>query len=61
MRLTRKRARKLTEALESERERIHTDPDRSYDEIDGVPRTSLWERERKDVLARLRKLPTMVE
>jgi transposase len=61
MRLIRKRARALTDILEAERERIHTDPDRFVSALKGIPRTTLWERERKQVIERLRDLPTLVE
>ena len=60
MRLTRKRARDLTELLEEERERIREDPDRFCSTIDGIPKTTLWERERKQVIDRLQQLPSLV-
>lgn len=61
MRLTRKRARELTDHLEKERDRLENDPDRSSDAIDGVPRTTRWERERKQVIERLQRLPTLID
>lgn len=61
MRITQKRARELTTHLDEEQKRIRTDPDRFAPTIDGVPRTTLWERERKQVIDRLQELPSLVQ
>ncbi len=60
MRITRKRAKELYEILESEHERIREESDDTPDRIDGVPVTTLWERERRAVIDRLRRLPELV-
>lgn len=62
MKITRKRARILYDILEDEAERIREEgDDDAPPRIDGVPVTTLWERERKQVIDRLRRLPTLVE
>lgn len=60
MKITRKRARELYEILEEEHERIREQADDHPDRLDGVPVTTLWERERKQVIERLRQLPDLV-
>jgi len=64
MKITRKRAAVIYEVLEEEIERrrqeAEASPDRP-DRIDGIPRSTLWERERKQVIDRLRRLPALVE
>lgn len=60
MRITRKRARELYEVLDAEHERIREESDDQPDRIDGVPVTTLWERERKQVIERLQRLPDLV-
>lgn len=61
MRITRKRAHALTEILEEEQERIRNESGRFAPTINGVPRTTRWERERKQVIDRLQALPTLVQ
>lgn len=60
MKITRKRARGLYNVLEKEAKRIREDADDGPPRIDGVPVTTLWERERKQVIERLRELPDLV-
>lgn len=60
MRITRKRAEALYEVLEAEHERIREESDDTPNRIDGVPVTTLWERERRAVIDRLRQLPDLV-
>lgn len=61
MRITKKRAQILMDALEDEHERIRENASDVPKRIDGVPVTTLWERNRKAVLDRLRDLPHLVE
>lgn len=63
MKITRKRARELFYLLEEEHERIREQNQAEEGlpaRIDGVPVTTLWERERKTVIDRLRRLPELV-
>lgn len=60
MKITRKRANALYEILEEEHERIREESDEMPERIDGVPVTTLWERERRTVIDRLRRLPELV-
>lgn len=63
MKITRKRARLIYDILEREIERRRDEADDAPDlpdKIDGIPRTTLWERERKQVIDRLRRLPRFV-
>lgn len=60
MKITRKRARFLYDVLENEADRIRETASDGPPRIDGVPATTLWERERTQVIERLRELPDLV-
>ncbi|KXA97314.1 hypothetical protein AKJ39_03430, partial [candidate division MSBL1 archaeon SCGC-AAA259J03] len=57
MKITRKRAKKLLEVLEEEREKIRKENEEGED---SYPYEK-WERERKEIVDRLRNLPDLVE
>ncbi|KXA92064.1 hypothetical protein AKJ66_04745 [candidate division MSBL1 archaeon SCGC-AAA259E22] len=57
MKITRKRAKKLLEVSEEEREKIWKENEEGRDECPFEK----WERERKKILDRLRNFPDLVE
>jgi len=57
MKITRKRAKELLEVLEEEREKIREENEEGDE---GYPYGE-WERERKEIVERLRELPELVE
>ncbi|KXB07185.1 transposase [candidate division MSBL1 archaeon SCGC-AAA382C18] len=57
MKITRKRAKKLYEVLEEEKEKIRKE---NKEEGDDYPYRE-WERERKEIVERLQELPDLVE
>lgn len=61
MKITRKRAAVIHEILEEEIERRRDEAGEIHADTHGVPRTTRWERERKQVIERLRRLPALVE
>lgn len=60
MRITRAKAEELYQTLEAELERKREESNELPPRIDGVPVTTLWERERSKVIDRLRRLPKLV-